>query len=596
MVRPRSVPLTVLALSAAGVLCADLSRETGAYVFRSYTSKEYRASPQNFGFAEDKRGVMYVANAEGILEFDGVSWRLTRLGNGSVVRSVAVDKAGTVYVGGQGEFGFLKPDSSGVSRLVSLVDRIPQQDRQFGDVWRVLPASEGVYFSSYRRLFRLNPDGTVKVWRPVSTFGRALLVSGSVYVKTKERGLLVMRGDQLVPVPGGERFAGTTASAAVRDAIPMDGAILIGAGDRLLRLNESGIADFPTGADRYLSEHVVYSLGILPGGDIAVGTQTGGLVLLNREGSVDRILSKANGLADDWVESIYTDWQGGVWLAYDGGGLTRVNPGLTRFDERADINGVRCSVRQGDTIYAGSKAGLFRMSAVRGAPPRFSLVSSIDSTVWSLNPYDGGLLAATDRGVYSVSSNKASLILSTRQIIYDVSVSPRDADTVYAAGRNFVFALQKNGKSWQKTAEVPMQGHEIRTVLEDNDGTVWASASDAIWRIDFRQQPAKMETFGSAQGVPGGGQVIFGQRFQDHVVFGTSKGLRRYSEQTKSFVPDMSLGNEYADGSRDVLLIFDDPAGNVWVTGKGYHDLLLKQRNGYKRVPSPLIQSGIDEI
>jgi class 3 adenylate cyclase len=596
MVRPNPVPLAVLfVLSAVGTVRADLSQETGAYVFRSYSKKEYNASLQNFGFAEDKRGVVYVANADGILEFDGVWWRLTRLRNGSVVRSVAVDGAGTVYVGGQGEFGFLKPDSSGVSRLVSLVDRIPQQDRQFGDIWRVLPAAEGVYFSSNFRLFRLNPDGTVKVWRPVSNFGRALLVSGSLYIKTKERGLLTLRGDELVSVPGGERFAGTTAATAVRDAVAMDGGVLIGAGNRLLRMTASGIGEFPTGADRYFSEHIIYSLKILPGGEIAVGTQTGGLVLLNRQGSVDRTIVKEDGLADDWVESIYTDRQGGVWLAYDGGGLTRFNPGLTRFDERAGLKGVRCSVRQGNLVYAGSTSGVFRMTTAPDALPRFSHVAGIDSTVWSLIPYQGDLIAATDRGVYLVSGNNASPILQTNTVFNEVSASLKYPGTVYAAGPNSVVALQKNGTVWQKTAEVSMQGHEVRSILEDNDGRVWASASDAIWRIDFRQQPVKVETFGFAQGVPGGGQVIFGQRFQGHIVFGTSKGLRSYSEQSRRFERDTSLGNEYADG-RNVLRIFDDPVGNVWVTGAGYHHLLLKQSRGYKRVPSPLIQSGIDEI
>ena len=595
MVRPKSVSLTVLiGLSAAGTIRADLSRETGAYVFRNFSKKDYdTGSPQNFGFAEDKRGVIYVANLDGLLEFDGVLWRHTRFATGSaVIRSVAVDKSGTVYVGGQGEFGFLRADSSGASRLVSLVDRIPQQDRQFGDIWRVLPTSEGVYFSSYFRLFRLNPDGTIKVWRPVSSFGRALLVSGSIYVKTKERGLRVMRGDELVPIPGGERFS----TVAARDAIPVDGGMLVATGTRLLRLTPSGVADFPTDADKYFSEHIIFSLKILSGGEIAVGTETGGLVLLNREGSLGRIIRKEeNGLADDWVESIYPDRQGGVWLAYNGAGLTRFNPGLTRFDGPSGIHGVQCSVRQGNSVYAGSTAGLFRMATEAGGRPQFSPVAGIDGIVYSLLPFEADLLAATDHGVYLVSGNRASPVLQTTADILDVRVSRRDRSTVYAAGKNFVFVLHNNGKAWEKVTQVALQGQEVRTVLEDEDGVLWATAPNTIWRIDFRQQPANLEKFSSAQGVPGGGQVIFGQRFRDHNVFGTSKGLRRYDERTKSFIPDTSLGDEYAN-SRDVIRIFDDPAGNVWVTGKGYHDLLLQQSNGYKRVPGPLIQSGIDEI
>jgi len=601
MVYPRLIFPVVLIAMLAGTLRGELSQETGAYVLRNYTAKEYRASPQNFGFAEDRRGLFYVANADGLLEFDGVSWRPIHFATGSsVVRSVAVDGEGTVFVGGQGQFGFLKPDSSGVPGFVSLVDRLPKQDRQFGDIWRVLPTEQGVYFSSYARLFRLSPDGTVKVWRPVSNFGRALLVSGSIYVKTRERGLLVMRGDELTPLPGGERFAasgGSVAATAVRDAIAFDGGLLIATGDRLLRLTDSGIEEFPTSADKYFSEKIIYSLAMLPGGEIAVGTQTGGLILLNRGGSVGRIITRADGLAGDWITSMYTDNQGGFWLAYDGGGgLTRFNPGLTRFDSRAGTPNVLCSIRQGNTVYAGSKAGLFRMTASGADLPRFTAIAGIDVPVWALVAFRGDLLATTDRGVYLVSGEKATRILETRQGVLDASVSVHDPDEVYAASKNLVFALRRDSKTWQKTAEVQIPGQEVRTVLEDSDGTVWATTPDTIWRIDFRQQPVKPEAFGADTGVPGGGQVIFGQRLGDHLVFGTSKGLRRYSQQEKRFVPDASLGSEFADGSRNVLRVFDDPTGNVWVTGNGYHELLLKQPGGYKRVPSPLIHAGIDEV
>ena len=65
-------------------------------------------------------------------------------------------------MGGVGEFGLLKPDSTGTMKFVSLVDRVPQADRGFADVWRILPTPQGVYFSTYSRLLRLNNDGTIK--------------------------------------------------------------------------------------------------------------------------------------------------------------------------------------------------------------------------------------------------------------------------------------------------------------------------------------------------------------------------------------------------------------------------------------------------
>ena len=60
-------------------------------------------------------------------------WSLTaipganlRLPGKSFVRSVSVDSRGTVYVGGVGEFGLLKPDATGTMTFVSLIDQVPQ--------------------------------------------------------------------------------------------------------------------------------------------------------------------------------------------------------------------------------------------------------------------------------------------------------------------------------------------------------------------------------------------------------------------------------------------------------------------------------------
>src|SRR5580658_8869319 len=109
-------------------LNAGLNPETGDYVFQRYSAKEYGANPQNWGVAQDKRGILYFANTDGLLEFDGNIWRMIGL-PGKSVRSVGVDSEGTVYVGGVGEFGLLKPDATGTLKFISLAERVPQEDR-----------------------------------------------------------------------------------------------------------------------------------------------------------------------------------------------------------------------------------------------------------------------------------------------------------------------------------------------------------------------------------------------------------------------------------------------------------------------------------
>jgi signal transduction histidine kinase/DNA-binding response OmpR family regulator len=50
----------------------------------------------------------------------------------------------------------------------------------------------------------------------------------------------------------------------------------------------------------------------------------------------------------------------------------------------------------------------------------------------------------------------------------------------------------------------------------------------------------------------------------NHVIFATDKGIFRLDEKNKVFIPDFTLGKEFADGSRGVFRIVEDRNKNIW--------------------------------
>src|SRR6185312_8156026 len=450
------VYISAVALAVAPLLYAGFNPETGDYVLQRYSAKQYGASPQNWGIAQDRRGVVYVANTDGLLEFDGTSpWRKITLPGGSVVRSVSVDDLGNVYVGGVGCFGALKADSSGTMQFASLSESVSKEDRTFGDIWRILPTPQGVYFSSFTRLLRVNPDGSIKVWRPQKRFARAFYVLDALYVTSSGIGLMRMdRDDQLRLTPGGEHFA----NEAVQAAVPYNGQALIATSVHLYRLSPAGTELFATGPDAHLAESLPYSIQAFRDGEIAVGTRKGGLILLSPTGAVDRIFSSANGLPDDFVTAIYADPQHGVWLTSNNG-VTRVDPALTSFGKTEGLAGdVLATARYQGALYAGTSAGLFRLTAESGRQPRFDRVDGLDSTeMWALKSDSEDLLAATNIGIFRISGNRATRIFESTRTVYDLNVSRRDPDTLYAARLTAVTVLNRQGSSWTKAANLKRQ-------------------------------------------------------------------------------------------------------------------------------------------
>ncbi len=154
------------------------SRETGWPFLTCYTSKEYGATSQNWVFAQDNRGVLYVGNSLGVLEYDGASWRLIQTPNKGLVRALASDEHGRIYVGTTADFGYLAPNAAGQMQYVSLIEHVKPDDRVFNDVWTAYVTPQGVYFQSRERLFRATPPNPslagdtwhVRSWNPQGPF------------------------------------------------------------------------------------------------------------------------------------------------------------------------------------------------------------------------------------------------------------------------------------------------------------------------------------------------------------------------------------------------------------------------------------------
>src|SRR5690606_1703494 len=116
---------------------ADAQRTIAMPQIVNYSSKAYQGGVQNWGITQDTQGIMYFANNEGLLSFDGRYWHVYPLPNLTIVRSVCYDGKGRIYVGGQDEIGYFAADEKGMLIYHSLVEKIPVKDRKFADVWHI---------------------------------------------------------------------------------------------------------------------------------------------------------------------------------------------------------------------------------------------------------------------------------------------------------------------------------------------------------------------------------------------------------------------------------------------------------------------------
>ena len=90
------------------LLCSRLVQAIPQII--NFSSKDYKSHSINYDFVQDKQGLIYVANAYGVLIFDGVNWRKVGLNDGKSAISLTQSEEGKIFVGSSSEFGFLQKD------------------------------------------------------------------------------------------------------------------------------------------------------------------------------------------------------------------------------------------------------------------------------------------------------------------------------------------------------------------------------------------------------------------------------------------------------------------------------------------------------
>lgn len=172
---------------------------SGDQFIQNHHYLETGGGEQNWGILLDQRGVIYVANNDnGILEFDGDSWRSNPVPNNLPVRSLVQDHRGFIYTGLDGEIGRLEPDRQGSLHFRSLLDSTQRGDYSGIDFWRSYYHDGKVYFCSMLAIIVFNVEsGEISVIDAPENAFLTFLIDSHLYTSTSGMGLLKYVGDHI---------------------------------------------------------------------------------------------------------------------------------------------------------------------------------------------------------------------------------------------------------------------------------------------------------------------------------------------------------------------------------------------------------------
>jgi signal transduction histidine kinase/DNA-binding response OmpR family regulator/ligand-binding sensor domain-containing protein len=562
-------------------------KENGLPYIQNFSPTDYNAEIQNFSIVQDKRGLIYFGNNKGILIYDGVFWRLIPTANKTLARSLCLIND-TVYVGAEGDFGYLKPDTSGKLKFVSLLNLIPEQYRDFHDVYEIISNNDTTYIRTRNYLFRLHYD-KVKVWSSNNQFDAHFLFNNTMFVEQHGVGLSKMINDTLLLLPGGKLFA----EKRISRMFPYDKTrfIISTFSYGLFIYDGEKIRKFRTEADNLLLENKIFFGRKISSGFLAFGTGHG-VVILDKNGRLCQVVNKSSGLRNELVLNIFVDKQQGLWLALNNG-IARVET-PSPYSRFKDISGmdsfVESIISYNGILYSTSERGIYYLDKDEFPFPKFKPVSGINTLSFSLITAANKLLAGTQSAVYEINGTKGTKIsdLPSKRLFH----SRIDTDRVYVTLIEGFAGLERVDNKWIEIPPVPGINLRIIAVAENPDGTLWlGSEFEGLFKADIKmeflnrhkpQMNVSLLHYGEKDGLPPG--QIIPVSTAGRTVFATMKGLKYFNTARKLFLPDTTFGKIFADSLCEIDFMSEDNNRDVWIItkkgGKTIPGLILPLPNG----------------
>lgn len=498
-------------LGASARQAAEMAVDGESIAFRHVGVEQGLPSGVVLSITQDALGFIWIGTDEGLVRYDGVEvvpFRRTADStsvSGNVVQVLAPGQKGAVWVG----------TGTGLSRYDAATNRFL---RIAG-----LPSED---------VLALEPD----------TIGGAWVGTAS--------GLAHVTADGTVDQA--DRFDATDPSGLPHDIVEAlylapDGDLWVGTGDGLARRRDGRFQTFRADSldlDRGLP---VSSIALSERGVLLVGTMSIGTGLLAFDPASGRFtpVDLGSDVIGQNVTDVHEDGDGTVWVGTLGGGLRRLTPGIAQPriyednpDDTGSLSGDDVSGlledRQG-ILWVATYSGLDRFDRARGTAARLRY-----------DPDDPA----------SISSNNILSVLKT-------------SDGTLYVGTDVSLDRSTDGRSFTHTP-VAVPGdrpeHEIRTLYQDRDETVWVGTVGAGLR---RVQPDGGLEAINFEGAGQTGSIVtslLDDRARRFWVGTSTRGLGLYdrdSGQSEFYRHDPARPSSLADDT--VLALAEDASGHVWV-------------------------------
>jgi DNA-binding CsgD family transcriptional regulator len=530
-----------------------------------FESSDYDGGIQNWSFDQDSNGILYVANNEGLLEFDGNKWKKFEVPNSTKLRAVKVDSQNRIFVGGQGQIGYFTTTKNGLI-FSSLLQQLPPEFQIISETWKIIEHDKKIFFNTESQLFVLD-ETELRVLELPGYIRQICLVNNRLLVQFYNIGLFEFIDDKFIPIVNTENLPDLISIIQAKD-----GYYFFSRSGSLYKHNKAGVNTI----DLRVNLGIINDVLKLSSGNYAIGTQNNGLFLFDEDFNFMQHLTKNQGLSDRTVKSLYEDEFHNLWLGLNNGiDYLELSLPLSLINEEVGLKGTGyAAVKFKGQMYLGTNNGLFLYNSNNNdiVDPVYELIPGSQGQVYNFSIVGNELFLSHNKGAFQINGDQLKQFHDIGS--WKFVQTPIPGVILGGDYQGISFYKKENG-NWTKFKTIQDFYESSRMMEFENDSTLWMThGTKGAYRLLFDDKmniKSKIELYGKNNGFPSN-LFISVYSLNDNLVFTSEKGIYNFNNGSLTFLPNQFfnkwLGKNHvstlkSNGSNIIYYIQDQKLGLI---------------------------------
>lgn len=528
----------------------------------NFNLSSYETGMQNWGITQSKDQFMYFANNEGLLEYNGAKWNLYPSPNQTIVRSVYHHDS-KIYSGAYMEFGYWSKNNFGVLEYTSLSQKLNiklLEDEQF---WGIVSYEHWILFQSLQRIVivdtKTNKSSIIDPKIPITKI-----------FKTKT-GLFFHSSEGVFEIVNGKPVSFLSQSIVKEDKVInlfeySNRFIVVTQNQGLFEYKNETLSPYAPENNALITSGTVYSALLLSNGDIALGTISNGVIILNKNGKLLYHITQKEGIGNNTILSLFEDQNQNLWLGLDNGiDCINLNSTIKSYSNKSGLLGtVYAAITFDDRLYIGTNQGLF--SKRINSRDDFQIVSGTKGQVWSLFEHDNTLFCGHDSGTFEIIGTTSRLI-SNKVGTWKFEVLNNEI----IQGTYFgLSVLKKINNQWNFHRNIDNFNYSSRffEIIGNNEIMV-SHEYVGLYRLVLDKEFKKVEKAYSID-FPKKSKNASLATFNGGLFYASHEGVFVFDKKNKTFVKNEGLSSVFENDEYITGKMVVDKSNHLWLFTKHY--------------------------